>query len=405
MVPHGAATSRLLAAILAAAVSGSPAMPPGTTAASWRVLGTGVTDYDVSLDSSVAHGGHASVRIASRVAEPYGSASIAQQVRADAWRGRRVRFSGYLKGQDVEGDGGGITIGVVSSAGVTAQRTLDTAPILGSTGWRAVRADVDVPSTAAGINLTVTLNGAGTLWVDDLRLEVAGTAAAVPAPPAPPPRPMPAADTMALVGPFASAPVVAQGLDFEQALLEQPPARSPLESPRPFRGRGLENMIAFARLFGVVRHFHPTEAVRTANWDDLAIRGVRAVESAPSADSLARTLQAFFAGVAPTVRVFASGDSPEPSVAADTATDGQRGGDVDERRHHAHPAAPGDVRDLHEHARGPPCVDPQSAAVAWRPRRRRERHGAAWPRGGDSPLGLAALPAGAAGPGNRGGDT
>ncbi len=36
------------------------------------------------------------------------------------------------------------------------------------------------------------------------------------------------------------------------------------EPPRPLAGRGLENVTAFARLFGYVRHFHPSDQAANA---------------------------------------------------------------------------------------------------------------------------------------------
>lgn len=74
-------------------------------------------------------------------------------------------------------------------------------------------------------------------------------------------------------------------------------------SPRAATARDLDNLMAFTHLFGVVRHFAPTEAARTTNWDDFAIVGVRAVESARSPEALAKQLQTLFSAVAPAVRV------------------------------------------------------------------------------------------------------
>lgn len=82
------------------------------------------------------------------------------------------------------------------------------------------------------------------------------------------------------------------------------------EPPRPLEGRGLENLVALARLLGYVRHFHPSDQAAEADWDRLAVEGVRAVESARDPEELARRLQAFVLPVAPTVRVFPTGGVP-----------------------------------------------------------------------------------------------
>lgn len=83
-----------------------------------------------------------------------------------------------------------------------------------------------------------------------------------------------------------------------------------LERSRPLAGRGLENLTAFARLFGYVRHFHPSDEAAAADWDALAVSGVRAIEDAKDPAELAKKLEAFFQPVAPTLRVFPASQAP-----------------------------------------------------------------------------------------------
>jgi hypothetical protein len=83
------------------------------------------------------------------------------------------------------------------------------------------------------------------------------------------------------------------------------------EPPRPLAGRGLENLRAFTRLLGYVRHFHPSDAAADADWDSVAIAGVRAVEPATSPEDLAHRLEEVFRPVGPTVRVFPTGKEAE----------------------------------------------------------------------------------------------
>ena len=83
----------------------------------------------------------------------------------------------------------------------------------------------------------------------------------------------------------------------------------------PAAPRGLSNLVAYARLFGVVRHFHPSDEVARADWDRLAVAGVSRAEGARSPAELAQRLQASFAPVAPTVRVFVAGQGSPPPAA------------------------------------------------------------------------------------------
>ncbi|HEY2289326.1 MAG TPA: S41 family peptidase [Thermoanaerobaculia bacterium] len=88
------------------------------------------------------------------------------------------------------------------------------------------------------------------------------------------------------------------------------------EPARPLAGRGLENLIAFTRLFGYVRYFHPSDQAAAADWEKLALSGVSAAEKAGSPSELAKRLEDFFRPIAPTVRVFPTA-GPRPALPAD----------------------------------------------------------------------------------------
>src|ERR1051326_6341508 len=79
------------------------------------------------------------------------------------------------------------------------------------------------------------------------------------------------------------------------------------DPPKPATARGLENLIAFSRLLGYVRHFHPSDEAAATDWNAFAVNGVLAVESAKNAAELNQKLNELFRQVAPTVRVFPTG--------------------------------------------------------------------------------------------------
>jgi Peptidase family S41 len=98
-----------------------------------------------------------------------------------------------------------------------------------------------------------------------------------------------------------------------------PPAAPRLQAPRPLSARGLTNLVAFARLLGYVRYFHPSDQAAAADWGSFAAAAVAELDPNPAAtapidgDSLAAALQRLFAPLAPTLRVFATGRRP-PSL-------------------------------------------------------------------------------------------
>ncbi len=77
--------------------------------------------------------------------------------------------------------------------------------------------------------------------------------------------------------------------------------------------RSLENLVAFTRLLGYVRHFHPSDAAAAIDWEAFAVRGVLSVETAPSPEDLADRLRTLFGPIAPTVRIFITGQ-PAPTI-------------------------------------------------------------------------------------------
>lgn len=87
------------------------------------------------------------------------------------------------------------------------------------------------------------------------------------------------------------------------------------EPPRPLKGRALDNLRAFARLFGYVRYFHPSDqsaAWQHEDWASFAIDCVRTLESAATPMEAAAELQRLFGPIASSVDVWAAGTDRSP---------------------------------------------------------------------------------------------
>jgi hypothetical protein len=76
-------------------------------------------------------------------------------------------------------------------------------------------------------------------------------------------------------------------------------------APTPAR---VANLHAFARIYGVVRWFHPSDAAATVDWDRFAIEGTRRVIDAPDERALRAALADLIAPIAPTVHISAAGE-------------------------------------------------------------------------------------------------
>jgi hypothetical protein len=94
-------------------------------------------------------------------------------------------------------------------------------------------------------------------------------------------------------------------------------AQGPGEKP-PSR---IASLHAFARLYGIVRWFHPSDAAAAVDWNQFAIDGVRRVMPLTDARELRATLSELFAPIAPTVQIAAATEPfrVEPALQLETA--------------------------------------------------------------------------------------
>jgi hypothetical protein len=133
----------------------------------------GDLSYTFRLDEAVRHAGARSVRIDNVGPEPFGS--IYQQLPAAAHRGKRLRFSAWLRTESVRGSatgGGGVLIlqAMQNGAPLAWNHMKDTA-VAGSTEWQRYQVALDIPATADRIEVGAMLHGPGKLWLDDAVLE------------------------------------------------------------------------------------------------------------------------------------------------------------------------------------------------------------------------------------------
>jgi len=76
--------------------------------------------------------------------------------------------------------------------------------------------------------------------------------------------------------------------------------------PRTLDARSVENLVAFARLYGLVRFFSPSDEAAAADWPAIAVEGARLVEDAPDGAALQEKLGEIFRPLAPTMSLQSS---------------------------------------------------------------------------------------------------
>lgn len=130
----------------------------------------GDLSYRFALDTDTPHSGTVSLRIEQVGPEPFGA--IAQIVDARPHGGRTARVSAWLRTRDVSEGGAGLTVLVQRSGATIAQNFMYDAPVKGTTGWKRYTVSVPIEAGSTRIEVGAMLRGKGTLWLDDVELEI-----------------------------------------------------------------------------------------------------------------------------------------------------------------------------------------------------------------------------------------
>ncbi len=135
--------------------------------------------YSVGIDRETRRSGLGSLRIRRDQRETTSDIeTIAQVVLADAFRGKRVRLSGYLRVSDSTGTAGLLLAVSGSPTGTPYDNTLFWRPLRGSVDWQRRDVVLNVPADAQHIRIGVLFRGSGAAWFDDLDFSVVDTAVA-----------------------------------------------------------------------------------------------------------------------------------------------------------------------------------------------------------------------------------
>jgi hypothetical protein len=140
----------------------------------WRKYSQRFSAYEAGTDENVKHGGKASGYLKAEQSNLEVPGEIGQKIRADDYRGQRVRLTVFIKTESVDK---GVGIGMGSLLPDGSQGPYDdmaTRLITGTTDWQQYHVVIDVPEDATTITMGAVLYGPGQMWVDDLQFEVVG---------------------------------------------------------------------------------------------------------------------------------------------------------------------------------------------------------------------------------------
>ncbi len=244
-------------------------------------VGANASGYSAVLDRDKPHGGKASARLQLNGAPAGGPGFgvLSRGVDAAPYRGKRVRLTAAVRVREEPGSKARLWMRVDRpERQIGFFDDMGDRPIR-SASWSEHSIEGDVAPDAERIVFGLLLNGPGAAWIDDVRLTAVGDASSA-----------------------AAAPSPALGIRTTPAPGDEP-ARA-LSAP------GLRNLKAFARLYGYVRFFHPSDEAAAADWDMIAIAGVQRAEQAKGPEELAAALNAVFKPVAPSFQAYVSGRAP-----------------------------------------------------------------------------------------------
>lgn len=124
--------------------------------------------YVSSVTEATATATHATAASGARFGVATGSFPIA------AAAGKKVRFSGFIKTENVTRGYAGLWWRVDGPSGVLAFDNMRARGVTGSTDWSRHTIELVVDATVKNINFGAILPGDGTAWFDDLTIELDG---------------------------------------------------------------------------------------------------------------------------------------------------------------------------------------------------------------------------------------
>jgi hypothetical protein len=159
-----------LAFLIACAIAGAA---HAEVPAGWSVTGSSPADYEIGSEVGARGPGDRSAFIRAK-SDSTGFGTLVQMIDAEAYRGKRVRLSGFLRtGQAAKGQ---MWMRVDGSGNRSlAFDNMDDRPLVGDTPWKRYEIVLDVPESSIDVAFGFLLAGKGEIWADDFKLEIVGT--------------------------------------------------------------------------------------------------------------------------------------------------------------------------------------------------------------------------------------
>ena len=172
-------TTILLAlAFLIACANANFALAQDGLPLNWQQSGSRPQDFEVVVDEKVKHAGKASARIDFMGERFAGFVTLTQTFKADAYRGKRVRMSAWVKTKSPDSHAQ-LWFRLDAPKRMPGFDNMANRPIKGITDWQKYDLVLDVPEDVVAIVFGMMSFNQGTIWVDDFSFEIVGNDVAV----------------------------------------------------------------------------------------------------------------------------------------------------------------------------------------------------------------------------------
>ena len=166
------------ALILAGQAAGGAALA-GEVAKGWFITGSNPDQYSFGTEKVTGTTGNKSAFIRAKSPSPTGFGTLMQYISAENYRGKRVRMSARMKSAEagraqlwMRVDPQATNAELSNGSKMLAFYNMDDRPVTGTSDWKRYDIVLDVPEKAFAIAYGFFLNGPGTAWTDDYKLEI-----------------------------------------------------------------------------------------------------------------------------------------------------------------------------------------------------------------------------------------
>jgi hypothetical protein len=163
-----------------AAPPAQPAARPGVTVEApvgWHKNGAKPEMYAVGVDSTQTWGGMPSAYVESLAPSVDGGfGGMMQSTAAEAYEGKRVRLSGWIKTEDANQGGGHLWLRIDGQerGQLLGFDNMDNRPVKGTSDWQEASVVLDVPPKSKLLAYGFFVQGGGKMWVNGQRMEIVG---------------------------------------------------------------------------------------------------------------------------------------------------------------------------------------------------------------------------------------